>query len=152
MVIPQQPAQDTKQVLCPFPVTPSAWSGNAMEGMSASSPFTEAGDTHDHISCWKEGLAFSFWSTVLFFFVSIFWAVFQAISWMKLRLAEQEGLYCLDGRLNMAVAAHLQSRDMCMAQIHENRKKHFFRIKMRTEDCLKGAEWTLKLFWTKQRK
>lgn len=47
----QQSAQDTKQVLCLFLVTPSACSGNAIEGMGTSLPFTETGDTHDRISC-----------------------------------------------------------------------------------------------------
>lgn len=36
--------------------------------------------------------------------------------------------------------------------LHKSSNKHFSKIKMRTGDCLEEAEWTLMLFWEKQRK
>lgn len=67
-----------------------------------------------------------------FFFVSNFWTMFQVISWTKPHLAE--GCYCLDERVNMAVAAHLQSRDMCMAQWATHIKQQETLVQNQDED------------------
>lgn len=116
-------------------------------------PMTEF---HDKRKAWPSSFAqLSFLN--FFFLVSVFQALFQVISWMKPHLSEQEGCFCLDGRVkNMAVAGSSSAEQGHVygpvGQIHKNSKKHFSKIKTRTEDCLKGVEGTLKLFWTKQRK